>query len=121
MLDSIVSIVREASQLMIGDTFEVSQKDGYANIVTSSDIAVQEFLCRRLTELLPGSGFLCEEDDVNDLNHEYVWIIDPIDGTANYSRGIAECAICVGLKTWRKHETGSCLSAPYGRPLHGRT
>ena len=25
-------------------------------------------------------------------------IIDPIDGTANYSRGIAECAICVGLK-----------------------
>lgn len=98
MLDSIVSIVREASQLMIGDTFEVSQKDGYANIVTSSDIAVQEFLCRRLAELLPSSGFLCEEDEVNDLNHEYVWIIDPIDGTANYSRGIAECAICVGLK-----------------------
>lgn len=98
MLNAIVSIVREASQLMIGDTFAVSQKDGYANIVTTSDIAVQDFLCKRLAELLPGSGFLCEEDDVHDLNHEYIWIIDPIDGTANYSRGIAECAICVGLR-----------------------
>lgn len=98
MLNAIISIVREASQLMIGDTFEVSQKDGYANIVTSSDLAVQDFLCKRLSELLHGSGFLCEEDDVHDLAHEYIWIIDPIDGTANYSRGIAECAICVGLK-----------------------
>lgn len=98
MLNAIISIVREASQLMIGDTFEVSQKDGYANIVTSSDIAVQDFLCQRLAELIPGSGFLCEEDDVRNLSSEYTWIIDPIDGTANYSRGIAECAICVGLR-----------------------
>ena len=35
---------------------------------------------------------------MRDINHEYLWIIDPIDGTANYSRGIDQCAICVGLK-----------------------
>jgi 3'-phosphoadenosine 5'-phosphosulfate (PAPS) 3'-phosphatase len=39
--------------------------------------------------LLPGSGFLCEEEDLRDLDHEYIWIIDPIDGTANYARGSA--------------------------------
>ena len=96
-LQPITDIVIEASGLMLTDNFSISQKQGASNIVTSSDIAVQEFLRQRLSALLPGSGFICEEEDVHDLRHDYVWIIDPIDGTANYSRGIRECAICVGL------------------------
>lgn len=98
MILSLISIVREASKLMLVDSFDVSQKEGFANIVTSSDVAVQDFLKTRLAELLPGSSFLCEEEDRHDLSREFTWIIDPIDGTANYSRGIRECAICVGLK-----------------------
>lgn len=106
MLNALISIVREASQLMLTDDFEINQKDGYANIVTSSDVAVQEFLRERLTQLLPGSGFLCEEEDRHNLGQEYTWIIDPIDGTANYSRGIRECAICVGLRHQQEMECG---------------
>lgn len=97
-LQQIIDIVKEAAGLMQTDAFEISKKEGFANIVTSSDVAVQDFLCGRLKELMPDSGFLCEEEDMWDTSHEYTWIIDPIDGTANYSRGIAQCAICVGLK-----------------------
>lgn len=97
-LEKLKETVLEASELMITEGFDISSKAGYSNIVTSSDIAVQDFLCKKLAEILPGSGFLCEEEDMQDTSHEYTWIIDPIDGTANYSRGIAECAICVGLK-----------------------
>lgn len=96
-MKQLYDIVFEASGLMLTDSFSISQKQGAANIVTSSDIAVQEFLRQRLSTLLPGSGFICEEEDVHDVKHDYVWIIDPIDGTANYSRGIRECAVCVGL------------------------
>ena len=35
------------------DAFEISEKEGFANIVTSSDVAVQDFLCGRLKELMP--------------------------------------------------------------------
>lgn len=105
-LDSLINVVREASQLMVTDHFEVTQKDGYSNIVTSSDVAVQEFLCTRLAELLPGSGFLCEEENMQDATHRYTWVIDPIDGTANYSRGIGQCAICVGLRDGEKMRLG---------------
>lgn len=96
-MKKLYDIVVEASGLMLTDSFSISQKQGAANIVTSSDIAVQEFLRQRLSALMPGSGFICEEEDVHDVKHDYVWIIDPIDGTANYSRGIRECAVCVGL------------------------
>ncbi len=105
-LNAIVEIVREAAQYMLTDSFEITQKDGYTNIVTSSDVAVQEFLCGKLSQLLPGSGFLCEEEDMQDNSHEYTWIIDPIDGTANYSRGVDTCAICVGLKHHEEMECG---------------
>ena len=80
MIERIKDIVREASKLMVADGFEINQKEGYANIVTSSDVAVQDFLKEHLAELLPGSGFLCEEEDMHDLTNEYTWIIDPIDG-----------------------------------------
>jgi len=97
-LEEIVSIVRSASELMVTDHFDVMNKDGYANIVTSSDVAVQKYLCKELPSLLPESGFICEEEDMYTEDRQYTWIIDPIDGTANYSRGIPECAISVALK-----------------------
>lgn len=97
-INTLIDIVKEAAKLMLPDNFEITQKDGFSNIVTSSDLAVQEFLCKQLSEALPGSGFICEEEDINDASHEYTWIIDPIDGTANYARGVGQCAICVGLK-----------------------
>lgn len=97
-LDELLKTVREAAGCMLTDTFRITQKGGCENIVTSSDVAVQEYLCKHLEEALPGSGFLCEEEDMWDTSHKYTWIIDPIDGTANYSRGIDQCAICVGLK-----------------------
>ncbi|MBR6606564.1 MAG: hypothetical protein IKK92_12000 [Prevotella sp.] len=142
--DRLIEIVREAARLMEGASFEITSKEGYANIVTSTDVAVQEYLCTNLKELLPGSGFLCEEDDIEEVDElttlqgvqecrstgvqtlpseatnasqphnlttsqpeQYTWIIDPIDGTANFARGIDQCAICVGLGVQEAKEFSS--------------
>ena len=97
-IEEIIAIVREAASLMVRTGFEVHDKGSLVNLVTSSDVAVQHFLTERLAALLPGSGFLCEEDDLSDVaGHEAVWIIDPIDGTANYARGNENCCISVAL------------------------
>ena len=47
-LDKLKEIVMDASELMVTDGFDISSKEGYSNIVTSSDIAVQDFLCKHL-------------------------------------------------------------------------
>ncbi len=95
-LEQVVSLVREASKLMVNKGFEVHEKAGIENLVTSSDLAVQQFLMKGLSMLLPSSGFFCEEEDAHDIE-AYTWIIDPIDGTANYARQIADCCISVAL------------------------
>lgn len=105
-LNQLMDIVRDASRLMVTDGFDIIQKGGCENIVTSSDVAVQNYICEQLAHLMPHAGFLCEEKDINDVQHEDTWIIDPIDGTANYSRGIDECAICVGLKHGEEMKLG---------------
>ncbi len=97
-IQQIVEIVREAGALMDRTGgFEVHDKGARENLVTTSDLAVQHFLTERLGALLPGSGFLCEEEDFADTAHADVWIIDPIDGTANYARGNENCCISVAL------------------------
>jgi len=110
-IEQIIDVVREASALMVRSGFEVHDKGTIENLVTSSDIAVQEFLTGRLAELVPGSGFLCEEEDLNDIaGHEYVWVIDPIDGTANYARGNRNCCISVALLRGGEHYMGVVYS-----------
>lgn len=97
MLEKVVEIVKQASALMDADHFDIMEKGSIENIVTSSDLAVQHYLTERLSELLPGCGFFCEEEDLQSSQEEFVWIIDPIDGTANFSRHIDHCCISVAL------------------------
>lgn len=94
--ETVEAIIRQAASLMLKADFTVNEKDGAANIVTTSDLAVQNFLCERLKALLPESEFFCEEENLQNTGN-YVWIIDPIDGTANYARDLGESAISVAL------------------------
>lgn len=93
----IEKIVRAAARIARRVDFEVSDKGDAANIVTTSDLNVQRFLCERLSRLIPDAGFFCEEENLKDTDSEYIFVIDPIDGTMNYSRAIPECVISVGL------------------------
>ena len=98
LIGKVEAIVREAAKIFTERAFDISYKSGFENVVTSSDLAIQQFLCEQLKSLIPDCGFICEEENVNDSrDREYVWIIDPIDGTANYVRGISESCISVAL------------------------
>lgn len=97
MIRKVIAIVKEAGAIALKRDFTVQQKGCCENLVTSTDREVQKFLVRHLSDLIPGSGFICEEDDLITSEREYTWIVDPIDGTANYSRGIEEYGISVAL------------------------
>lgn len=107
----VASIVKAAGKIMERGAGTITEKNGAANLVTEADLNVQRYLRSRLEKLLPGSGFLCEEENVADAGREYLWVIDPIDGTTNFTRGIAECAISVGL-LYKKEPVLGVVYAP---------
>jgi myo-inositol-1(or 4)-monophosphatase len=78
-----------------------SHSKGGSDFVTQADLEVDEFLRNRLSQEFPNTQFLTEEtapEDYGSLkNAEDLWIIDPIDGTTNYSRGDSHFAISIAL------------------------
>lgn len=98
LAEEVMSIAREAGRMMVSaDRIEVKDKGSKENHVTNMDVAVQEFLRKRLTELLPGSSFVGEENDYADRTGEYYWVVDPIDGTTNYIRNLQISVTSIGL------------------------
>lgn len=106
-------IVREAGDMALGawpgagHSPEIWEK-GPNNPVCAADLAVDAFLRRELTALLPAAGWLSEEtaDAPDRLNNGLLWLVDPIDGTRDFIRGRPGWAVSVAL-----------ISA--GRPLFG--
>ena len=97
MIEKVVEVVKEAASLVKDIAFDVNAKSSNVNIVTTSDLFVQRYLHEKLSEVFPEAAFYCEEEDLQEAHKEFVWVIDPIDGTMNYSRAIPESAISVAL------------------------
>ena len=101
MLEKIISVVREASKIVCSAediSAKTSEKGGAADLVTAYDVAVEEFLKRELTALLPEALFYGEESEkCGDPNKGWAFVVDPIDGTTNFVRGMSQSAISVAL------------------------
>jgi len=75
----------------------LDRKNG-GDLVTNADREVDAFLKVELRGILP-AAWLSEEsaDDLDRLERDAVWIVDPLDGTREFAQGIAEYAVAVAL------------------------
>ena len=71
---------------------------GKANFVTKYDCKIQEMLEKKLSEILPEAEFLGEEEDCQiNRNAEYIFVVDPIDGTTNFIKDYHMSCVSIGL------------------------
>ena len=106
--DIILPEIYEAGRIMLSahdvenGEGNVHTKPGDANFVTVYDLKVQEFLIGRMKELFPSAEFFAEEKEnsAEDVQKEYCFIIDPIDGTANFMHEYRRSSISVGLYSY---------------------
>ena len=79
------------------DRSRVIQKEGFNNLVSYVDKESEKKLVGALSKIIPGSGILGEEGTKLDSSNGYVWIVDPLDGTTNFTHGVPPFAISIGL------------------------
>jgi fructose-1,6-bisphosphatase/inositol monophosphatase family enzyme len=125
LVDTVADIVREVAGTEVTPRWrrlepsEIDHKAGTGDpLVTVADRASERALTARLTALLPGSTVVAEEAVSADRSlldrlrgDAPVWVIDPVDGTANFAAGKPDFAVLVALV--RRGETlASWTDAP---------
>ena len=100
------------------NNLDIENKDGIGNIVTKYDKLVQEKLNKELLKIVPNASFMGEEDENKKLiDNEYLFIVDPIDGTINFSRDMKVSAISVALLKNNEPVIGVCYN-PYSNEMY---
>ncbi len=101
-MKKLLHMIREAGQIALKyhgfSTLDIQIKEDNSP-VTEADLAVNTHIVEYLRAHFKDYGILSEElkDDVSRMDKEYVWCLDPIDGTKEFAKGGDDFSILLGL------------------------
>jgi myo-inositol-1(or 4)-monophosphatase len=93
------SVARGAGQILKkGITGNVKvQFKGRINPVTEFDFKSEKYIVSKLRKKFPDHSIMTEEGGGKDENSDFVWVIDPLDGTVNYSHNLPVYGVSIAL------------------------
>lgn len=117
-----IDSAREAGSILRGGFatgFWVKAKSP-GDLVTELDLRAEEAILRKIRDEFPDHGILAEESGQGDSDSEYMWIVDPLDGTTNYS--IHNPFFCTSVSLAFRKETvlGVTLAPMTGEVFHAQ-
>ncbi len=99
-LDAVAPLARDAAALaarMRENGMAATKMKGAQDFLTEADGATEHFLREQLEHLFPGEPILGEEGGGAIPDSGPLWILDPIDGTANFARDGARWGVSIGM------------------------
>lgn len=112
-------LILQAGQILLDHQEKfivVNQKDAQ-DIATSADLASEEFIIKTIRDKYPTHGILSEEKGSINSDAEFTWLIDPLDGTKEYVRGIPQWNCSIALQ-YQNETIVSCVYHPYEKVLY---
>ncbi len=99
LAESVSGIARGAGKLLLSmmGTPLVRHDKPNAGFVTPADVASEELIVRQLRALPVDAGIWAEEGGKEPQSSEWMWVIDPLDGTTNFANGIAYFCVSIAL------------------------
>jgi len=87
----IQDVARQAGKITL-DFFKKAEvqytKKDALDVVTQADLASNKFITESIKQEFPNDGIISEETGESKMEAEYIWTIDPLDGTLNFSKNI---------------------------------
>jgi myo-inositol-1(or 4)-monophosphatase len=101
MLTIAVKAARKAGNIIVRASEDISQlkikNKTFNDFVSEIDLASEEAIISTLKATYPDHAFLGEESGLSDAKSDYVWIIDPLDGTTNFLHNFPQYCISIAL------------------------
>jgi myo-inositol-1(or 4)-monophosphatase len=101
MLNNVIEIAKEAGQIVregFGKTIDIEFKTNESNLVTQIDKASEKKIIGYIKKEFPTHGILAEESGESKNTSEYLWVIDPLDGTTNFAHGLPIFSVSIGVQ-----------------------
>ncbi len=95
------------------------QAKGLQDFVTLADKQAEATIRSELARMFPADGFIGEETGGSAGTGGY-WVVDPIDGTANYLRGLRHWGVCIAYVSGGRTALGIVHDSPTDRLYHAR-
>ena len=115
-LERVVAWAKEVGEVQRchfrGYDLGIETKSNAYDVVTKVDKLSENMLLERIGAAFPGHGVLGEESGGHRTDSDYLWVVDPLDGTNNYSQGLPIFTISVGLQ-YRGETMLGVVYAPY--------
>ena len=106
MIIDIIEISKEAGEIIsegYGRNIHVDYKSGENNLVTEIDRASEKLITDFIKKKYPSHSILAEEGSGVERGSEYLWVVDPLDGTTNFAHKLPIFSVSIGLQ--KKGET----------------
>ena len=104
MLTTAVKAARKAGSIITRASFDLDRltvrRKQHNDFVTEVDHAAEDAIIRTLRDAYPSHGFLGEETGTSAQadKSDYLWIIDPLDGTTNFLHGFPQYCVSIALR-----------------------
>ena len=115
-LEYAVAWAKEVGKIQLsyfrGNDLGIQTKSNVYDVVTRADKESEAFLLDKIQKHYPGHAVFGEESGAHAGTAEYRWVIDPLDGTNNYSQGLPVFTVSIGLQ-YREETILGVVYAPY--------
>lgn len=100
MLSTAIEIAREAGLFLRRQFTGIRQinQSTHHDIKLQIDVDTQQMIEKRILLAFPNHAILGEEESHGDLQGEYRWVVDPLDGTVNYTYGLPHFCVSIALQ-----------------------
>lgn len=114
ILQVAVEAARGAAEIILKGAEQVKTVNfkGRADLVTDTDTSTEKFICTKIIDSFPDHGILAEETGTIGKNTEYLWVIDPLDGTTNFVHNYPAFAVSIGVFHQKEPLVGCVIELP---------
>ena len=100
--------------------FKISRKKFYNDLVTEVDKKSETRIIELIRKSFPGHSILSEEAGDLNKNSEFVWIVDPLDGTVNYAHSVPIYSVSIALEIDKTIELGLIYNPVNGEKFYAQ-
>ncbi|MDR3627047.1 MAG: inositol monophosphatase family protein [Ignavibacteriaceae bacterium] len=109
MIEDIIKISKEAGSIIrngFGTNLNIEFKTNETNLVTQIDKASEKLIKEFISKNYPTHGILAEESGETKNSSDFVWVVDPLDGTTNFAHSLPIFSVSIGVQKSGKTVAG---------------